>query len=58
MGIPPGVYGFLNGKKATTHWRYAEQFKATFPEIEYVEDVFYLYDGPICLTNALAQSGK
>ncbi|MGD9010486.1 MAG: helix-turn-helix domain-containing protein [Desulfobacteraceae bacterium] len=39
--------GFLNGKKATTHWRYAQLFKATFPEIEYVDDVLYLYDGRI-----------
>ena len=39
--------GLLNGKKATTHWRYAERFKARFPEIEYVEDVLYLYDGRI-----------
>lgn len=39
--------GFLDGKKATTHWRYAEIFKARFPEIEYVEDVLYLYDGQI-----------
>lgn len=39
--------GFLNGKKATTHWRHAELFKATFPAIEYVEDVLYLYDGHI-----------
>lgn len=37
--------GFLNGKKATTHWRYAEIFKQRFPEIEYVEDVLYVYDG-------------
>lgn len=39
--------GFLNGKKATTHWRYAQLFKSTFPEIEYVDDVLYLYDGRI-----------
>jgi AraC family transcriptional activator FtrA len=39
--------GFLNGKKATTHWRYAEIFKRRFPEIEYVEDVLYVYDGHI-----------
>jgi AraC family transcriptional activator FtrA len=39
--------GFLNGKKATTHWRYALLFKSTFPEIEYVDDVLYLYDGRI-----------
>jgi AraC family transcriptional activator FtrA len=39
--------GFLNGKKATTHWKYAKKFKNKFPEIEYVDDVLYLYDGHI-----------
>ena len=39
--------GFLKRKKATTHWRYADIFKARFPEVEYVEDVLYLYDGTI-----------
>jgi len=31
--------------KATTHWRYAQAFKAKFPHISFVEDVLYLYDG-------------
>ena len=34
--------GLLDGKEAITHWRYAEQFKKRFPQIEYVEDVLYL----------------
>lgn len=37
----------LDGRQATTHWRYAEKFRARFPNIEYVDNVLYLYDGQI-----------
>jgi AraC family transcriptional activator FtrA len=39
--------GILNGKKATTHWRYAEKFKIRFPKVRYAKDVLYIYDGQI-----------
>jgi AraC family transcriptional activator FtrA len=39
--------GLLDGRKATTHWRYAEFFKARFPSVHYVDDVLYVYDGKI-----------
>ncbi|MEM7360970.1 MAG: helix-turn-helix domain-containing protein [Pseudomonadota bacterium] len=39
--------GLLNGREATTHWRYAEKFQSRFPAINYVPDVLYLYDGQI-----------
>lgn len=39
--------GLFHQGKATTHWRYANTFKARFPQIEYVDDVLYLYDGRI-----------
>lgn len=42
-----GYAGLLNGRRATTHWRYAEAFKERFFSTEYVEDVLYLYDGQI-----------
>ncbi len=42
-----GELGLLNGRKATTHWRYAEEFKSRFPQTEYVDDVLYVYDGKI-----------
>lgn len=29
--------GLLNGKKATTHWGYAEKFKRDFPQVELIE---------------------
>jgi AraC family transcriptional regulator, transcriptional activator FtrA len=39
--------GLLKGRKATTHWRYAEKFKTRFPETRYVDDVLYVYDGTL-----------
>lgn len=37
--------GLLNGREATTHWRYAEAFKQRFPDVTYRDNVLYLYDG-------------
>ncbi len=39
--------GILDGRKATTHWRYADKFKARCPDTSYVDDVLYVYDGQI-----------
>ena len=39
--------GILDGRQATTHWRYAEEFKSRFPQVNYLEDVLYVYDGQI-----------
>lgn len=39
--------GVLDGRKATTHWRYADIFKQRFPAVQYVDDVLYVYDGVI-----------
>ncbi|MDH7943417.1 helix-turn-helix domain-containing protein [Pseudohongiella sp. SYSU M77423] len=39
--------GILDGRKATTHWRYADKLKALYPQIEYEDDVLYVYDGQI-----------
>ena len=39
--------GLLDGREATTHWRYTNQFKARYPNITFVENVLYIYDGRI-----------
>lgn len=37
--------GILDGRQATTHWRYAEIFKQRYPAVKYVDDILYIYDG-------------
>lgn len=34
--------GLLNGRQATTHWRYTDQLRARFPLIEVIDDVLYV----------------
>lgn len=42
-----GSVGLLKGRKATTHWRYAQRFQTLFPDATYVKQVLYVYDGQI-----------
>ena len=37
--------GLLNGRRATTHWRYGERFKKLFPKVTFVPDVLYIDEG-------------
>lgn len=37
--------GFFDGKFATTHWLFANDFKNNYPKVNYVDDVLYIYDG-------------
>lgn len=39
--------GLLSGRRATTHWFYAEQLRQQFPEVTVQEDRIYVEDGPI-----------
>lgn len=39
--------GLLDGRRATTHWVYADAFRAEFPQVHLVPDVLYVEDGPI-----------
>ncbi|KQO79866.1 transcriptional regulator FtrA [Rhizobium sp. Leaf262] len=48
--------GLLNGRQATTHWRYTDSLKARFPEIEVLPDVLYV-DGGTVLTAAGSAAG-
>lgn len=34
--------GLLDGRRATTHWRYGERFTALFPKVTFVPDVLYI----------------
>lgn len=37
--------GLLNGRKATTHWQFAKTFQQRFPQVRYVDNVLYVFDG-------------
>lgn len=39
--------GLLDGRQATTHWRYAASFKEKYPKINYVDDVLYVNENNI-----------
>jgi len=48
--------GLLDGLRATTHWRYAELFRARFPRVELDPEVLYVDEGRV-LTGAGSAAG-
>ncbi len=61
VSICSGVFvlaaaGLLNGRQATTHWRYTERLQQRFPLIQVVEDVLYVGDEQL-LTSAGSAAG-
>lgn len=61
MSICSGVFvlaaaGLLDGKKATTHWRYTERLQQRYPAISVVEDVLYLEQDNV-MTSAGSAAG-
>ena len=39
--------GLLDGRRATTHWRYARELQARFPTAKVEEDRIFVIDGPV-----------
>ena len=61
VSICSGVFilaatGLLDGKRATTHWRYAELLASRFPKIQVEPDVLYVDEESI-LTSAESAAG-
>ncbi|HEX7251741.1 MAG TPA: transcriptional regulator FtrA [Thermoanaerobaculia bacterium] len=61
VSICSGVFvlaatGLLDGRRATTHWRYAEELAARYPKITVDPDVLYVDDGNV-LTSAGSAAG-
>lgn len=61
ISICSGVFvlaatGLLNGRKATTHWRYTSELQQRFPTINVVDDVLYVGDDTL-LTSAGSAAG-
>lgn len=48
--------GLLDGRRATTHWRYAEALRAAFPSVMVDADVLYAEDGSL-FTSAGSAAG-
>lgn len=46
-----GAAGILDGRPATTHWAYADDFRALYPEVKLDENVLFVDDGDV-LTSA------
>lgn len=61
LSICSGVFvlaaaGLLDGRRATTHWRYEELIRARYPQIRLEPDVLYVDNGTI-LTSAGSAAG-
>lgn len=61
MSICSGVFvlaaaGLLNGKRATTHWRYTPLLRERYPDIEVLEDALYYHEDSV-LTSAGSAAG-
>jgi transcriptional regulator GlxA family with amidase domain len=61
MSICTGAFvlaaaGLLDGRPATTHWHYTEQFRRLFPAVRLDPDVLYVDDGDV-LTSAGVAAG-
>lgn len=48
--------GLLDGRRVTTHWRYVERLRATYPQVKVEPDVLYVDEGDI-LTSAGSAAG-
>jgi AraC family transcriptional regulator, transcriptional activator FtrA len=51
-----GAAGLLDGKRATTHWLFAESFKRQFPRTQFEPDVLYVDEGNL-ITSAGSAAG-
>ncbi|MEH3414061.1 transcriptional regulator FtrA [Phytobacter diazotrophicus] len=61
MSICSGVFvlaaaGLLNGRKATTHWRYTDLLRQRYPAIKVLEDALYYDEGRV-MTSAGSAAG-
>lgn len=48
--------GLLDGRRVTTHWKYAEEFRERFPSVDLAPEVLYVDEGDI-LTSAGSAAG-
>ncbi|SHM32195.1 GlxA family transcriptional regulator [Cryptosporangium aurantiacum] len=46
--------GLLDGRRATTHWLWADAFRARYPQVTLDPDVLFIDDGPIASSAGVA----
>ena len=51
-----GQAGVLEGRKVTTHWALAEEFRAEFPRVQLVEHAMYVDDGQVLSSGGMLAS--
>ncbi|WP_436494127.1 GlxA family transcriptional regulator [Actinokineospora sp. HUAS TT18] len=51
-----GAAGLLDGRPATTHWKFADEFRALYPSVELDPEVLFVDDGDV-LTSAGLSAG-
>ncbi|WP_157987597.1 GlxA family transcriptional regulator [Jiangella endophytica] len=51
-----GQAGVLGGRRVTTHWALADEFRAAFPEADLVEHALYVDDGQILSSGGMLAS--
>ncbi|RZQ62559.1 GlxA family transcriptional regulator [Amycolatopsis suaedae] len=49
-----GAAGLLDGRRATTHWAYAEEFRQLYPKVDLDENVLFVDDGDVLTSAGLA----
>nr|WP_307629708.1 helix-turn-helix domain-containing protein [Nocardia vaccinii] len=49
-----GAAGLLDGRRATTHWAHAEDFRRLFPRVRLDENLLFVEDGNVCTAAGLA----
>ncbi|MDR9781141.1 GlxA family transcriptional regulator [Rhizobium redzepovicii] len=42
-----GQMGFLDGRRATTHWSYAREMRKAFPNVRVEDDRIFINEGPV-----------
>ncbi|GAB2728423.1 GlxA family transcriptional regulator [Nocardia thraciensis] len=49
-----GAAGLLDGRRATTHWSFADDFRRLYPRVRLDENLLFVEDGNICTAAGLA----
>ena len=49
-----GALGVLDGRRATTHWAWAEDFRALYPAVDLDDDVLFVDDGDVLSSAGVA----